>query len=123
MRLRSSVQCATVAVNSKHAQKGCGLSFRYKNSGDDSRSDVHEFGEAERGRSVAEGSEREEAELPAERCEAEAKAKNMEEEISRLHKSLEERNGQVQASASTAEKGLFAFVDLVELCVYSDFPF
>ncbi|KAI8555365.1 hypothetical protein RHMOL_Rhmol05G0169400 [Rhododendron molle] len=38
--------------------------------------------------------------------EAEAKAKNMEEEISRLHKSLEERNGQLQASASTAEKSL-----------------
>lgn len=36
--------------------------------------------------------------------EAEAKAKNMEEEIARLQSSLEERNGQLQASASTAEK-------------------
>ncbi|KAG5548930.1 hypothetical protein RHGRI_014335 [Rhododendron griersonianum] len=44
--------------------------------------------------------------------EAEAKAKNMEEEISRLHKSLEERNGQVQASASTAEKHLKELDDM-----------
>lgn len=36
--------------------------------------------------------------------EAEAKAKNMEEEIARLQGRLEERNGQLQASASTAEK-------------------
>ncbi|XP_058215594.1 nuclear envelope-associated protein 2-like isoform X1 [Rhododendron vialii] len=46
------------------------------------------------------------------RQEAEAKAKNMEEEISRLHKSLEERNGQVQASASTAEKHLRELDDM-----------
>ncbi|KAA8536693.1 hypothetical protein F0562_029171 [Nyssa sinensis] len=37
---------------------------------------------------------------------SETKAKNMEEEICRLQKSLEERNGQLQASASTAEKYL-----------------
>ncbi|XP_058215595.1 nuclear envelope-associated protein 2-like isoform X2 [Rhododendron vialii] len=43
---------------------------------------------------------------------SEAKAKNMEEEISRLHKSLEERNGQVQASASTAEKHLRELDDM-----------
>ncbi|KAF7142577.1 hypothetical protein RHSIM_Rhsim05G0121800 [Rhododendron simsii] len=43
---------------------------------------------------------------------SEAKAKNMEEEISRLHKSLEERNGQVQASASTAEKHLKELDDM-----------
>lgn len=36
--------------------------------------------------------------------EAESKAKNMEEEICRLQRSLEERSGQLQASASTAEK-------------------
>lgn len=36
--------------------------------------------------------------------EAEMKAKNMEEEICRLQKSLEERNGELQSSASTAEK-------------------
>ncbi|GFZ09627.1 hypothetical protein Acr_21g0002260 [Actinidia rufa] len=36
--------------------------------------------------------------------EAETKAKNMEDEICRLQKNLEERNGQIQASASTAEK-------------------
>ncbi|KAG6701166.1 hypothetical protein I3842_08G152100 [Carya illinoinensis] len=35
---------------------------------------------------------------------AEAKAKNMEEEIGRLEKKLEERNAKLQASASTAEK-------------------
>lgn len=35
---------------------------------------------------------------------AEIKAKNMEEEIYRLHKSLDEKNGQLQATASTAEK-------------------
>lgn len=40
------------------------------------------------------------------RQEAETKAKNMEEEICRLQKSLEERNGQLQASASNAEKYL-----------------
>ncbi|GAB4835600.1 hypothetical protein Ancab_000508 [Ancistrocladus abbreviatus] len=38
------------------------------------------------------------------RQEAEAKAKNMEKEICRLQKSLDERNGQIQASASVAEK-------------------
>ncbi|XP_021772496.1 MAR-binding filament-like protein 1 isoform X1 [Chenopodium quinoa] len=38
------------------------------------------------------------------RQEAEAKAKGMEEEVYRLHKSLEERNKQLQASASYAEK-------------------
>ncbi|XP_059648375.1 nuclear envelope-associated protein 2-like [Cornus florida] len=37
---------------------------------------------------------------------SETKAKSMEEEICRLQKSLEERNGQLQASASTAEKYL-----------------
>lgn len=40
------------------------------------------------------------------RQEAEAKAKNMEEMITRLQKNLEERNGQLQASASTAEEYL-----------------
>ncbi|XP_055961205.1 nuclear envelope-associated protein 2-like [Mercurialis annua] len=40
------------------------------------------------------------------RKKAETKAKTMEEEISILQKRLEERNGQVQASASTAEKYL-----------------
>lgn len=40
------------------------------------------------------------------RKEAEAKAKNMEEEINRLQKTLEERNGQVQASSTNAEKYL-----------------
>ncbi|XP_018844283.1 nuclear envelope-associated protein 2-like [Juglans regia] len=40
------------------------------------------------------------------RQEAEAKAKNMEEEIGRLEKKLEERNAKLQASASTAEKCL-----------------
>lgn len=39
--------------------------------------------------------------------EAEIKAKNMEEEMFRLQKSLEERNGQLQASASSSEKVLF----------------
>ncbi|XP_021734535.1 MAR-binding filament-like protein 1 isoform X1 [Chenopodium quinoa] len=38
------------------------------------------------------------------RQEAEAKAKGMEEEVYRLHKSLDERNKQLQASASYAEK-------------------
>ncbi|KAK3017005.1 hypothetical protein RJ639_006571 [Escallonia herrerae] len=38
--------------------------------------------------------------------EAEIKAQNMEEEIDRLQRSLEERNGQLQASAFTAEKYL-----------------
>ncbi|GMP63295.1 hypothetical protein CsSME_00025035 [Camellia sinensis var. sinensis] len=37
--------------------------------------------------------------------EAEAKAKKMEEEMYRLQESLEERNGQLQASASTAGMG------------------
>ncbi|KAK9291344.1 hypothetical protein L1049_019290 [Liquidambar formosana] len=46
------------------------------------------------------------------RQEAEAKAKNMEEEMCRLQKSLEERNGQLQASASTAEKYLKELDDL-----------
>lgn len=36
--------------------------------------------------------------------EAETKARNMEEEIFRLQTRLEERNGQLQASASAAEK-------------------
>ncbi|KAH7542895.1 hypothetical protein FEM48_Zijuj02G0123700 [Ziziphus jujuba var. spinosa] len=36
--------------------------------------------------------------------EAETEAKNMEEEFTRLQRRLEERNGQLQASASTAEK-------------------
>lgn len=36
--------------------------------------------------------------------EAEIKARNMEEEIYRLRKSLDERNGQLQATASNAEK-------------------
>ena len=40
--------------------------------------------------------------------EAEIRAKNMEEEMSRLQKSLEERNRQLQASASTAEKVVHA---------------
>ncbi|XP_031264665.1 formin-E-like [Pistacia vera] len=38
------------------------------------------------------------------RQEAETKAKNMEEEICRLQKTLEERNGQLEASASNTEK-------------------
>lgn len=38
--------------------------------------------------------------------EAETKAKSMEQEIGRLHKRLEERNEQLQASASTVEKVL-----------------
>ncbi|KAF7805026.1 nuclear envelope-associated protein 2-like [Senna tora] len=46
------------------------------------------------------------------RQEAEIKAKNMEEEIGRLHKKLEERNEQLQASASTAEKYLNELDDL-----------
>lgn len=36
--------------------------------------------------------------------EAEGKVKNMEEEICRLQKTLEERNGRLQASASAVEK-------------------
>lgn len=40
------------------------------------------------------------------RQEAEMKAKNMEDEICKLQKTLEERNGQLQASACTAEKYL-----------------
>ncbi|KAL8155645.1 nuclear envelope-associated protein 2-like [Apium graveolens] len=40
------------------------------------------------------------------RQEAEIRARNMEDEIDRLHKSLDERNGQLQATASTAEKYL-----------------
>ncbi|XP_048324044.2 nuclear envelope-associated protein 2 isoform X2 [Ziziphus jujuba] len=40
------------------------------------------------------------------RQEAETEAKNMEEEFTRLQRRLEERNGQLQASASTAEKYL-----------------
>lgn len=40
------------------------------------------------------------------RQEAEMKAKNMEDEICKLQETLEERNGQLQASASTAEKYL-----------------
>lgn len=36
--------------------------------------------------------------------EVETKAKNMEEEVYRLRKSLEEKNGQLQATASTADK-------------------
>lgn len=39
--------------------------------------------------------------------EAEIRAKNMEEEMLRLQKSLEDRNEQLQASASTSEKVLF----------------
>ncbi|XP_021772498.1 MAR-binding filament-like protein 1 isoform X2 [Chenopodium quinoa] len=46
------------------------------------------------------------------RQEAEAKAKGMEEEVYRLHKSLEERNKQLQASASYAEKYLKDLDDL-----------
>lgn len=38
--------------------------------------------------------------------EAEIRAKNTEEEMLRLQKSLEERNGQLQASASSSEKVL-----------------
>ncbi|KAL1802156.1 hypothetical protein ACET3Z_030803 [Daucus carota] len=40
------------------------------------------------------------------RQEVETKAKNMEEEVYRLRKSLEEKNGQLQATASTADKYL-----------------
>ncbi|CAN0897304.1 Nuclear envelope-associated protein 2 [Linum grandiflorum] len=40
------------------------------------------------------------------RQEAENKAKSMEEQISRLHHTLEERNSQLQASTSTAEQDL-----------------
>lgn len=36
--------------------------------------------------------------------EAEIRARNMEDEIYRLRKSLDERNGQLLATASTAEK-------------------
>ncbi|KMT14133.1 hypothetical protein BVRB_4g079550 [Beta vulgaris subsp. vulgaris] len=46
------------------------------------------------------------------RQEAEAKAKGMEEEVYRLHKSLEERNKQLQASACNAEKYLHDLDDL-----------
>ncbi|XP_057963135.1 nuclear envelope-associated protein 2-like isoform X3 [Malania oleifera] len=46
------------------------------------------------------------------RQEAECRAKKMEEEICRLHESLEERNGQLQASAFTAEKYLKELDDL-----------
>ncbi|KAA8545305.1 hypothetical protein F0562_020089 [Nyssa sinensis] len=46
------------------------------------------------------------------RQEVETKAKNMEEEICILQKSLEERNGQLHASASTAEKYLKDLDDL-----------
>ncbi|KNA17314.1 hypothetical protein SOVF_081050 [Spinacia oleracea] len=46
------------------------------------------------------------------RQEAEAKAKGMEEEMYRLNKSLEERNKQLQASASYAEKYLHELDDL-----------
>ncbi|XP_063941618.1 nuclear envelope-associated protein 2 isoform X1 [Daucus carota subsp. sativus] len=40
------------------------------------------------------------------RQEVETKAKNMEEEVCRLRKSLDEKNGQLQATASTADKYL-----------------
>lgn len=43
---------------------------------------------------------------------AEARAKNMEDEMFRLQKSLEERNGEFQASASNAEKYLKELDDL-----------
>ncbi|XP_027108049.1 nuclear envelope-associated protein 2-like isoform X1 [Coffea arabica] len=46
------------------------------------------------------------------RQEAEIKAKKMEEEINRLHKSLEDRHGQLRASASTSEKYLKELDDL-----------
>lgn len=46
------------------------------------------------------------------RQEAEAKAKKIEEEMYRLQKSLEDRNGQLQASASIAEKHLKELEDL-----------
>lgn len=46
--------------------------------------------------------------------EAESKAKDMEEKIFKLQKSLEERNGQLQASASDAEK-----VPLILFSVYT----
>ncbi|KAJ7973214.1 myosin heavy chain, cardiac muscle isoform-like [Quillaja saponaria] len=49
------------------------------------------------------------------RQEAETKAKNMEEEIGRLQKRLEDRNEQLQASASTAEKYLKELDDLRSL--------
>ncbi|GMP59002.1 hypothetical protein CsSME_00022456 [Camellia sinensis var. sinensis] len=46
--------------------------------------------------------------------EAEAKAKKMEEEMYRLQESLEERNGQLQASASTAGMGLSEISTVME---------
>ncbi|THF98415.1 hypothetical protein TEA_025591 [Camellia sinensis var. sinensis] len=46
--------------------------------------------------------------------EAEAKAKKMEEEMYRLPESLEERNGQLQASASTAGMGLSEISTVME---------
>ncbi|XVF57648.1 hypothetical protein PTKIN_Ptkin06aG0222100 [Pterospermum kingtungense] len=46
------------------------------------------------------------------RQEAETKARNMEEEIFRLHTRLQEKNGQLQASASAAEKYLRELDDL-----------
>ncbi|CAL5380282.1 unnamed protein product [Camellia sinensis] len=46
------------------------------------------------------------------RQEAEIRAKNMEEEIWRLQNNLEERNGQLQASASAAEKYLKELDDM-----------
>ena len=50
--------------------------------------------------------------------EAEIKAKKMEEEINRLHKSLEDRHGQLRASASTSEKVLVSIPPLW-LCMCS----
>lgn len=46
------------------------------------------------------------------RQEAETKAKNMEDEISRLQKILEEKNGQIEESTSTAEKHLKELDDM-----------
>jgi chromosome segregation ATPase len=46
------------------------------------------------------------------RQEAEAKAQNMEDEISRLQKILEEKNGQIEESTSTAEKHLKELDDM-----------
>ncbi|XP_044483419.1 nuclear envelope-associated protein 2-like [Mangifera indica] len=51
------------------------------------------------------------------RQEAETKVKNMEEEICRLQKKLEERNGQLEASVSNTEKYLKRLDDLQEQLV------
>ncbi|CAL5408605.1 unnamed protein product [Camellia sinensis] len=59
--------------------------------------------------------------LTVELKEAEAEAKKMEEEMYRLQESLEERNGQLQASASTV--GMVELLGLSEISTVMEFDF